>query len=250
MTATGHMLRFPGVADVALDAVAVYASPAHFHETYMAAVFSRPTTVRWGGEAHPVGPDRIALLNPREVHGGTDQSRVCPQDAFYPAPELLIDRFGDAEPCRFPLPVAEDAVLAGALCAAARAGDSDRLAAALVELFERHAEPAAPPGPAQAIWPADLPEAFEAPVADWARAAGCSPSHFSRRVRALSGLSPTDLRRQQRVYAARDLIEAGAALGEAAAEAGFADQAHMTRQFRAILGVTPGELRRKAAVKR
>ena len=247
MGAMGRLLRIPGVADVGLDAVAVYGSSPHFHETYMAAVFSRPTEVRWGSQPHAVGPDRIAVLNPREVHGGADRSRACPQDVFYPDPALLAARFGDPEPRRFPVPVVEDAALARELCAAARSDDPARLAAALVELFERHAAPARPGAQAPAALP--RPEALEAPVADWARAAGWSPSHFSRRVRALSGLSPTDLRRQQRVYAARELIEAGAGLGEAAAEAGFADQAHMTRQMRAILGVTPGELRRKAPAK-
>ena len=247
MSTTGRLLRFPGVAEVMLDAVALNTSPPHFHRTYMAAVFSRPVAVVWGEHEHLAGPERIALLNPREVHGGTARSRDCPQDAYYPDPELLLGRYGAAEPRRFPTPVVEDAVLARELGAAARAGDASRLGRALLDLFERHAEPVAPGRPAQEACPSTIPEALEAPVAQWARAAGWSPSHFSRRVRALIGLSPTDLRRQERVYAARALIEAGAELGAAAAQAGFADQAHMTRQFRAILGVTPGELRRGRA---
>lgn len=243
MSCSGRLLRFDGVADVALNAVALRPSPPHFHATYMAAVFSRPVSVRWADQEHAVGPDRIAVLNPREVHGGTPVSCDCPQDAFYPAPALLAARFGSPERRRFLRPVVEDPALATELGAAARAGDANRLAAALVELFERHADPAAAPDLPLAR-PALRPDALEAPVAQWARAAGLSSSHFSRRVRAASGLSPTDLRRQERVYAARALIEAGAGLGEAAAEAGFSDQAHMTRQFRQILGVTPGELRR------
>ena len=244
MSAPGRLLRFAGVADVALDAVALYASPPHFHETYMAVVFSRPVSIRWRDATFAAGPEHVAVLNPREVHGGTSQSRGCPQDAFYPHPGLLADRYGAPEPRRFARPVVHDPALARELGAAARAGDAARLGATLLELFERHAEAAAPDASTADAWPSALPEALEAPVADWARAAGWSPSHFSRRVRALLGLSPTDLRRQERVYAARALIEAGAGLGEAAAQAGFADQAHMTRQFRTILGVTPGELRR------
>jgi AraC-like DNA-binding protein len=42
---------------------------------------------------------------------------------------------------------------------------------------------------------------------------------------------------------ARRLIESGADLAQAAADAGFADQSHLTRVFRAMVGVTPGEFR-------
>ena len=80
-------------------------------------------------------------------------------------------------------------------------------------------------------------------VAAASRAQGVSRSHFSRTLRALTGLSPRDMRRQRRVARARALIEGGENLASAALESGFADQAHMTRQLRSLLGVTPSALR-------
>lgn len=44
---------------------------------------------------------------------------------------------------------------------------------------------------------------------------------------------------QARVRRARDMLQKGANIADAAFEAGFSDQSHLTRNFRAIYGVTP-----------
>jgi AraC-like DNA-binding protein len=80
-------------------------------------------------------------------------------------------------------------------------------------------------------------------LATLAGVARLSPFHFCRVFEAAHGMPPAAYVRQRRVHLARQLIEAGAALADAAARAGFADQPHMTRQFRAVLGVTPAQWR-------
>jgi AraC-like DNA-binding protein len=44
-----------------------------------------------------------------------------------------------------------------------------------------------------------------------------------------------------RIQRTQQLIKAGKALADVAAEAGFSNQSHMTRQFKKIIGVTPGQ---------
>jgi AraC-like DNA-binding protein len=152
----------------------------------------------------------------------------------------------------FPTPVIDDETLSDELSTAAAAvldGQSKELRAALRSLFSRYAVQRLAV-PLRDEIAANLRSALTATlggrVADSSRMIGVSTAHFSRRVRAVLGLSPRDLRRQQRVLAARALIEQGNALSDCAQQAGFADQAHMTRDVRSLTGVTPGALRRGA----
>lgn len=80
-------------------------------------------------------------------------------------------------------------------------------------------------------------------LASLAAVTGLSMFHFCRVFEAAHGMPLAAYVRNRRVQRARRLIEAGHALSDAAAIAGFADQAHMTRQFRAVLGVTPAQWR-------
>jgi AraC family transcriptional regulator len=69
-------------------------------------------------------------------------------------------------------------------------------------------------------------------------------SHFSRRVRALTGMSPYAMVLGSRVEAAKNLLERReASLSEVAYATGFADQSHLTRVFRRRTGVTPARYR-------
>ena len=49
---------------------------------------------------------------------------------------------------------------------------------------------------------------------------------------------------QCRLVRARQLIDGGHPLVDAAAVAGFCDQSHLTNRFRRAYGITPGEYRR------
>jgi AraC family transcriptional regulator len=83
-------------------------------------------------------------------------------------------------------------------------------------------------------------------------AAWCSLSrpHFSRRIRALTGLWPQTMILGSRIEAAKHLLERGEApLSQVAYTAGFADQSHLTRVLRRSTGLTPAGYRASQAFK-
>ncbi|HEY8549516.1 MAG TPA: AraC family transcriptional regulator [Vicinamibacterales bacterium] len=83
-------------------------------------------------------------------------------------------------------------------------------------------------------------------VAELAAVAGLSPSHFSELFRNAIGEPPHRYHTRLRVQRARQLIESGTSVSDAALEVGFFDQSHLTRHMRRLLGTRPGELRRAA----
>jgi AraC-like DNA-binding protein len=71
-----------------------------------------------------------------------------------------------------------------------------------------------------------------------------SPYQFTRRVRALFGLTPRQLVIRTRIDAARRMLrEERASIGEIALACGYCDQSAFTRQFRAVVGLTPAQYR-------
>ncbi len=80
-----------------------------------------------------------------------------------------------------------------------------------------------------------------------ARAAHLSTYHFSRLFRESTGQSPHRFIVSRRLARAREMIRAGAALGEAALRSGFSSQSHLHRHFRREYGVTLGQFQRSAA---
>jgi AraC family transcriptional regulator len=81
-------------------------------------------------------------------------------------------------------------------------------------------------------------------VAALAARCGLTRSHFSRRVRAITGLTPYAMVLGSRVEAAKHLLEAReASVAEVAYATGFADQSHLTRVFQRATGVTPARYR-------
>lgn len=78
------------------------------------------------------------------------------------------------------------------------------------------------------------------PVAALAAGVGASPFHLMRVFRAQTGLPIRAYRRQLRVLAALEALEAGrGALARLALEVGFAHHAHLTGAFRRVLGAAP-----------
>jgi len=81
-------------------------------------------------------------------------------------------------------------------------------------------------------------------VEELARRAGLSPDRFSRRVRALFGLSASQLVIKVRVDAARRMLREGnAPIARVALACGYCDQSAFTRQFKAVTGLTPAQYR-------
>ena len=81
-------------------------------------------------------------------------------------------------------------------------------------------------------------------VEELAHRAGLSPDRFSRRVRALFGLSPSQLVIKVRVDAARRMLREGEdPIARIALACGYCDQSAFTRQFKAVTGLTPAQYR-------
>lgn len=82
------------------------------------------------------------------------------------------------------------------------------------------------------------------PMADMARLAGLSPTHFNRRFRQIFGMAPTRFLHALRIEKARQLlVETDRSVGEIAVGAGYHDQSHFTRHFRKLTGMAPGKYR-------
>jgi AraC-like DNA-binding protein len=83
-------------------------------------------------------------------------------------------------------------------------------------------------------------------MAEMARLAKLSPTHFNRRFRQLVRMTPTAYLRTVRVQHARGLLTAtDKPLAEIAQLTGFTDQAHFTNRFRDTTGLTPDAYRRR-----
>jgi len=80
-------------------------------------------------------------------------------------------------------------------------------------------------------------------LAELARVAGFSVSHFKPLFRRTVGVPVHRYVVEQRVERARNLIlQGGRSMAEVALEAGFTHQSHMARWVRRTLGITPAEL--------
>ncbi|WP_052378777.1 AraC family transcriptional regulator [Polycyclovorans algicola] len=81
--------------------------------------------------------------------------------------------------------------------------------------------------------------------------AGVSRSHFVRRFRRLTGLTPHRYLTQRRIERARKLLRTTQQhLVDIALEVGFGNQSHFTQVFHSITGMTPSQFRRQAEIAR
>jgi len=78
-----------------------------------------------------------------------------------------------------------------------------------------------------------------------AAVARLSPSHFTRRFKAATGLAPHQYVIARRVERAQHLLKSDDEVGlaEVAVRAGFVDQSHFSLHFKRIVGVTPRQFR-------
>lgn len=84
-------------------------------------------------------------------------------------------------------------------------------------------------------------------VSTLAQACALSRSHFTRKFKASTRLSPTEWLRQQRILKSKQLLESSImTLTQIAVACGFCDQAHFCRVFSRNEGMTPLTWRRSA----
>jgi AraC-like DNA-binding protein len=243
----------------------------HTHDEYAIGVVERGRgriKHARGVDEHPAGA--IIAIPPGLAHSGcaiADDGLTYRM--LYLPPEYLeraAERAGFLTTTRpwFDRVALEDAELAGRLIAvhkvleaahAAPAAHAQSLDALLTDLVQRHAEVAST-APGTAPLPthqlrrvrAFLDASFTEPMTIDAMSdvAGLSPYYLIRAFHRAYGLPPYTYVEQLRVRRARQLIEAGASIVEAATKAGFSDQSHLTRRFKRTLGITPGIIARRA----
>jgi AraC-like DNA-binding protein len=73
-----------------------------------------------------------------------------------------------------------------------------------------------------------------------AQLAGCTSFHIIRLFKTWMGISPHAYLVQLRLEQARQYLDTGHAIVDAALESGFSDQSHLTRVFSKRYGLTPG----------
>ncbi len=77
--------------------------------------------------------------------------------------------------------------------------------------------------------------------------AGLDKFHLVRAFRAEIGLPPYEYLTHVRVWKAKELLQRGALVADAAQAAGFYDESQLHRHFRRIVGITPGTFSRSFA---
>jgi AraC-like DNA-binding protein len=82
---------------------------------------------------------------------------------------------------------------------------------------------------------------------DLAMHAGVDKFHLVRAFRAEVGLPPYEYLTHVRVAKARELLQRGMRVAEAAQAVGFYDESQLHRHFRRIVGITPGRFSRSVA---
>lgn len=77
-------------------------------------------------------------------------------------------------------------------------------------------------------------------VDELSSAAGMSPFHFSRKFKAITGVSPHQYLIQKRIDQSKKLLAAtGRPIAHIAIECGFSSQAHFSVAFKARVGSSP-----------
>lgn len=76
----------------------------------------------------------------------------------------------------------------------------------------------------------------------WANKLGYSPRTLMRRVKAETGMSFREYRRQARVLAALELLSTGSCVTNAGLEVGFESPSAFIQSFKQVMGKTPGNI--------
>ncbi len=83
-------------------------------------------------------------------------------------------------------------------------------------------------------------------VKDLARLSGLSEPHFYRRFRQVTGSSPIDWLRRERInHARRRLLQSNDPIKQVAEQVGYNDAFFFSRDFKRYTGLAPSEYRRQ-----
>jgi AraC-like DNA-binding protein len=243
-----------------------HAFARHSHDHYaIGLVLDGVEEFAYGGSVERAAAGEMPLVNPGTVHTGhAGVPDGWTYRVMYPSVEVMAEVAAEVglppgTPA-FTGPVLRDPEAARLLLAAHAAADQgDPLASSslmrllFAALLRRHGDrtPAAAPATAGGTAVAQARELLHARMADppklaeLAAAVGARPFPLLRAFRDAHGLPPHAYLNQERIRAARRLLDTGAPLADTAYRVGFVDQAHLTRHFRRIVGITPGAYRRE-----
>ncbi|WP_299178564.1 AraC family transcriptional regulator [uncultured Neptuniibacter sp.] len=236
----------------------------HTHEGYTVGIIEQGAQrFLRNGSNHVAPQDSIILVNHDEVHDGHSASEGgWTYQAIYPLPEQLQQvrheaGLSDTGSIYFSDPVIHDPELAQLLrLTFDQLHQSDNrllretlLYSALLKLMQRHGrEHREIREPINSKSNLALVHSFlrEHPAADislddLAVLSGLSTYHLIKQFKRIYGLPPHAFQIQARIRLAKNLLQQGCSLLEAALNAGFHDQSHFNRHFKRALGITPGQ---------
>lgn len=220
------------------------------------------------GESY-LQPGGLFTINPDEIHSGAPalQSGYAYRVVYVPQ-QTVLDAFADVpgadHPRYFLRPEAHDPELARRFSYTMSLFDADypenrlevesHFVACLREFFTRHAVPDDAEHVGANLRLASRLKCFlyehaaeGVSLDELAQEAGLSKYHVLRTFKAATGIAPHAFLNQCRVGLARQALEKGHSLTEAALAAGFSDQSHLSRRFKALVGMSPGQYRRQLA---
>jgi AraC-like DNA-binding protein len=240
----------------------------HTHPTYVIALITEGCErIRIGNGSVLAPAGSIAIVNPEECHDGEPGVEGgWAYRTFYPSVSLMTAvarELGQDRPPLFARKLIEDGRLARVLAVAHAGSRSDDAASAeasmlvaLRYLILRYGDWGGRPEQVERSGSRRRLSRYDQIIEDCltseldleclARAGGVTRFQVIRDFKKATGLTPAMFIRNRRVRRAGLLIEQGASLARAAAEAGFSDQSHLSRAFRAVHGITPGCFKRAA----
>jgi AraC-like DNA-binding protein len=227
----------------------------HRHDTYAIGITTEGVqTFRYRGERRVCLPGQLHVLHPDETHDGAPGTEHgFGYRILYVAPALVHEALHGAplpfvaEPVQEPTPCTRR--LASLLCETdLPLGELERvdLVTTVVDALRSLAGREDRRAPVVDVAALERVREYLAAharehtaAATLERIAGLDRFTIARHFRRAFGTSPDRYRTLRRLALARDAIERGVPLVQAALDAGFADQSHMTRQFKRAYGMTP-----------
>lgn len=253
-----------------LDGAAPADVPPHSHAAYQLSLeLTGEVEYRLRGGRFTVGPGRLVVIHPGEVHALRDPGPRSPVGAYQllqldcsafadpdasPQPGHGASAGPDAAP-RFDLVIDDVGVIeAFGRYVSAVSGQSPqstcdaRLAELLAALQQRCAQPQRAAA-ARGFDPARMREvknlllgnlARTLPLQELARVVGMKPTTLCRQFHRCYGLPPRRFLIAARVELVKRLLREGVPIARAAGLAGFTDQSHLSRHFKRLVQVPPG----------
>ena len=233
----------------------------HRHDTYSIGVtLSGVQAFQYLGERRTSLPGKIIVLHPDELHdGGAGDDAALTYRMLYLEPAMLREALGDdAKPLPFlKEPVLEDQKLRNALMIALadlESGIDDlamtQLLTEVADGLSRHSDMSQKTigliningaERARDLMDEDISTALAS--SELEIASGMDRFSLNRHFKALYGTSPHRYHLMRRLEKARQMINAGEPIADAAIATGFFDQSHLNRHFRKCFGMTPGRWR-------